>query len=234
MKTTTTRLVLPLAALTLIAALDAGAKGPPAGDRPGPGTMAEFYVKNGWGVFPYPTITKLGAMGGRAAPVPYPQLSMKQPLDNMICRTDHGDRGQSTWQVGTQWGANCIYAWEGKQDQNGPERSHVLMVDPAFAGRFEFQPVAFKTIPSGKAGTLRISVVSNAPLLPFGSGYDFSKAADTGTVTGGKYIYHVCRVLHRPGLWHYGKVRENETQCMFAGNAKGLGVTSGYQVLVMN
>ena len=38
--------------------------------------MAEFYVKNGWGVFPYPTITKLGAMGGRAAPVPYPQLCL--------------------------------------------------------------------------------------------------------------------------------------------------------------
>lgn len=193
--------------------------------------MNDFYIRNGWGVFPYPTITKLGTMGGRAAPVPYPQLSMKQPLQNMICRTDHGDRGQSTWQVGTQWGGNCIYFFAGKQDMNGADRSHVLMIDPAMENRFRFVPVETETVATGKGGTGRRQRIKTLNLLPFGSGYDFDNAAGTGTITGGKYTYNVCRVMHK-GTWHYGKLREDEPHCMFAGNATGLGVTTGFDVLV--
>lgn len=66
---------------------------------------------------------------------------------------------------------------------------------------------------------------------PSGSGYDFDKAAGTGGVTGGKYTYNVCRVMHK-GVWHYGKLREDEAHCMFAGNATGMGVTTGFEVLV--
>lgn len=225
MKSTTARLALPLAALALVAVLDAGAKQPPPSS-----TMADHYRAHGWGVWPFTQITKLGPMGGRPAPVPYPQLNMKQPLENMICRTDHKDRGQKTWQVGTQWGNNCIYAWAGTQDMNGADRSDVLLIDPAMAPRFQFQPVRFKVIATGKSGQGRKTVVANEPLLPFGSGYDFEDAV---IGSGGRYDYNVCRVKHRDNLWHYGKLRAGETQCMYAGNAKGIGITSGYEVLVL-
>jgi len=217
---------LSLAVFALAAALDAGAKtsAPTA-------TMEDHYRTNGWGAFPFASIATLRPMGGRPAPVPYPQLSMKAPLENMICRTDHQDKGQTTWQVGTQWGDKCIYFFAGRQDMNGAARSHVLMVDPNIASRFKFEPVRTEVIKKGKGGTGRATVIANKGLVQYGKGYDITDIEPIGR--GAWYDYHVCRVKHRDNLWHYGKLRGIEPQCMYAGNATGLGITSGYEVLVL-
>jgi len=161
-------------------------------------TMEDHYRTNGWGAFPFASIATLRPMGGRPAPVPYPQLSMKAPLENMICRTDHQDKGQTTWQVGTQWGDKCIYFFAGRQDMNGAARSHVLMVDPNIASRFKFEPVRTEVIKKGKGGTGRATVIANKGLVRTDI-YGVTLLSEAATVTEiarlGTRLTHITRAM---------------------------------------